>query len=81
MIFTDKKMIEKKSPPANQGNQQELVFTKKNYQLLLISIAIVVLGFILMIGTTDIYDFRKTLLAPMVVLAGFAFGIYAILKK
>ena len=74
-------MIEKKSTPLSQENKNELVFTKKNYQLLLISIAIVVLGFILMIGTTDIYDFRKTLLAPMVVLGGFGFGVYAILKK
>ncbi|EDM34597.1 hypothetical protein PBAL39_23988 [Pedobacter sp. BAL39] len=73
-------MAEKKSTSANQDNN-EMVFTKKNYQLLLISIAIVVVGFILMIGTTDIYDFRKTLLAPMVVLFGFAFGVYAILKK
>lgn len=74
-------MTEKKTSPASQGNKSELVFTKKNYQLLLISIAIVVVGFILMIGTTDIYDFRKTLLAPMVVLFGFGFGVYAILKK
>jgi hypothetical protein len=74
-------MVEKKSTPASQGTKSELVFTKKNYQLLLISIAIVVIGFILMIGTTDIYDFRKTLLAPMVVLFGFGFGVYAILKK
>lgn len=74
-------MTEKKISPANQGTKSELVFTKKNYQLLLISIAIVALGFILMIGTTDIYDFRKTTLAPMVVLFGFGFGVYAILKK
>jgi len=74
-------MIEKKASPLNRENKSELVFTRKNYQLLLISIAIVAIGFTLMIGTTDIYDFRKTLLAPMVVLAGFGFGIYAILKK
>ena len=74
-------MIEKKTTPASQDHRNELVFTKKNYQLLLISMAIVVLGFILMMGDTDIYDFRKTLLAPMVVLFGFGFGIYAILKK
>jgi len=74
-------MIEKKSTPVHQDTKSELVFNKKNYQLLIISIAIVVLGFILMMGTTDIYDFRKTLLAPMVVLAGFGFGVYAILKK
>jgi hypothetical protein len=74
-------MIEKKSTPANSGVQNELVFTKKNYQLLLISIAIVVLGFVLMSGTTDIYDTRKTLIAPVVVLFGFGFGVYAVLKK
>ena len=75
-------MAEKQSAPVKQEQQSELVFTKKNYQLLLISIAIVVLGFILMIGGDgDIYDMRRTLLAPMTVLFGFAFGIYAILKK
>lgn len=74
-------MIEKKTNPATQDPKNEMVFTKKNYQLLLISMAIVVAGFMLMIGTTDIYDLRKTLLAPMVVLFGFGFGIYAILKK
>ena len=74
-------MIEKKSTPTQQDNKSELVFTKKNYQLLLISIAIVVVGFVLMSGTTDIYDFRKTTLAPLVVLFGFGFGVYAILKK
>jgi hypothetical protein len=74
-------MIEKKSIPVNQETKSELVFSRKNYQLLIISICIVVLGFVLMSGTTDIYDFRKTTLAPMVVLFGFGFGVYAILKK
>ncbi|MBG6236826.1 hypothetical protein IWX76_003428 [Pedobacter sp. CAN_A7] len=74
-------MTDKKTIPGHQDHKSELVFTKKNYQLLLISIAIVVLGFVLMIGDTNIYDFRKTLLAPLVVLFGFGFGVYAILKK
>jgi hypothetical protein len=74
-------MLEKKSSPVQQDVKSELVFTKKNYQLLIISMLIVVFGFILMIGDTDIYDFRKTLLAPMVVLFGFGFGVYAVLKK
>ena len=74
-------MLDKKTSPIT-GQKEELVFTKKNYQLLLISIAIVVIGFILMMGTGgDIYDTRRTLIAPMVVLFGFSFGIYAILKK
>lgn len=75
-------MAEKKSAPVKQDGSTEMVFSKKNYQLLIISIAIVVVGFLLMIGTTgDIYDTRRTLIAPMVVLFGFGFGIYAVLKK
>ncbi len=74
-------MLEKKINPA-AGQKEELVFTKKNYQLLIISIAIVVIGFVLMMGAGgDIYDTRRTLIAPMVVLFGFGFGVYAILKK
>jgi hypothetical protein len=75
-------MTEKKSAPVKQEQKTEMVFTKENYKLLLISIGIVVLGFLLMIGAEgDIYDTRRTLLAPMVVLFGFGFGIYAVLKK
>ena len=74
-------MLNKKTTPI-AGKKEELVFSKKNYQLLLISIAIGVDGFILMVGTGgDIYDTRRTLIAPMVVLFGFSFGIYAVLKK
>jgi len=70
--------------PKNQSKEQankDLVFGKKNYQLMLLSILVVVLGFVLMIGDTDIYDFRKIVLAPMVVLIGFGIGFFAILKK
>jgi hypothetical protein len=75
-------MADQKSNSATQKQKEELVFSKKNYQLLLISIAIVVLGFLLMMGADgDIYDTRRTLIAPVVVLFGFAFGVYAVLKK
>jgi hypothetical protein len=57
------------------------VFGKSNYRWMLISMAIVVIGFLLMTGDTDIYDSRKIVIAPVVVLAGFAVGFYAILKK
>ena len=58
-----------------------LVFTKRNYQLFLLSIARVAIGFLLMMGTTDIYSFTKITLAPIVVVAGFALGVVAILIK
>ena len=65
----------------SDSSNENFVFGKVNYRLMLISIAIVALGFILMIGETDIYDFRKTVIAPVVVLGGFALGFFAILKK
>jgi len=63
---------------------------RENYRLLLIGFGIIVLGFILMIGggskdpnvfSEEIFSFRRITLAPIVVLFGFAFEIYAIMKK
>ncbi|SOD15447.1 DUF3098 domain-containing protein [Pedobacter xixiisoli] len=75
-------MSDKKITSATQNQKEELVFTKKNYQLLIISMVIVVVGFLLMMGADgDIYDTRRTLIAPITVLFGFGFGVYAILKR
>lgn len=75
-------MAQKKSTStATESTQIQFVFGKSNYRLMLISIAVVALGFILMIGDKDIYDFRKIVLAPIVVLIGFGIGFFAILKK
>lgn len=73
--------MQKQTNTSDKNNQINFVFGKSNYQFLLISIALVILGFILMIGETDIYSFRKIVLAPIVVLGGFGLGFYAILKK
>lgn len=70
-----------KNTPGNDTQHEPFVFGKNNYRLMLLGIAVVILGFILMIGDTDIYSFRKIVLAPIVVLAGFAIGFFAILKK
>ncbi len=68
----------------------EMALEKENYKLLAIAFAIVVLGFLLMMGGRSddpnvfneaVYSFRRITLAPMVVLFGFLFGIYAIMKK
>jgi hypothetical protein len=59
----------------------QFVFDKGNYRMLFISIAVIFIGFALMSGTTDIYDTRKIVIAPLTVLAGFAIGFFAIFKK
>ncbi|WP_121245806.1 DUF3098 domain-containing protein [Mucilaginibacter phyllosphaerae] len=70
----------KTQAPVNTTPVQ-FIFTKDNYRWLIISIAVVAFGFVLMSGTTDIYSTTKIVIAPIVVLAGFGLGFYAILKK
>lgn len=66
---------------TQQPQKTAFVFGKRNYQLFLLSIAVVILGFILMAGTEDIYSFTKITLAPLIVVIGFALGIVSILIK
>lgn len=72
---------ESKSNTTN-STHKSMIFNKNNYMLTTISLGVVVLGFILMSGTSgDIYDFRRTVIAPIVVIAGFIIGIFAIFYK
>lgn len=73
-------MASSKNNPSD-SSKNDFIFGKSNYQLMLLSIVVVIIGFALMTGTTDIYDFRKIVLAPIVVLVGFGIGFFAILKK
>jgi hypothetical protein len=66
---------------ASNHTPAQFVFDKGNYRLLFIAIAVIFIGFALMSGTTDIYETRKIVIAPLVVLAGFAIGFLAIFKK
>ncbi len=72
-----------KENKSNTSQQPKvMIFNKNNYLMTAISLGIVVLGFVLMSGTEgDIYDFRRTVIAPIVVIAGFVVGIYAIFYK
>jgi len=62
----------------------------QNYKLMAIGFGIIVLGFILMAGggtddpnvfNKEIFNFRRITLAPVLLLAGFIFEVYAIMKK
>jgi hypothetical protein len=71
----------KTQPPVTTTAPVQFIFGKENYKWLIISIAVVAFGFVLMSGTTDIYSTTKIVIAPIVVLAGFGLGFYAILRK
>jgi len=76
-----KQVSEKKTEPY-------FIFEKKNFKVMLIGLAVIALGFILMVGggsddpevfNPDIYNWQRIRLAPMLVLLGFGIEVYAIL--
>ncbi len=78
-------MIKKENEPRFQ-----FALSKENYILLAIGFVIILIGFLLMMGgrsddpnvfNEGIFSFRRITLAPLVVLLGFIFEIYAIMKK
>ena len=80
-------MAQKITPKAEIG----FALPKENYKYLLIGFIIIIIGFALMIGgrtddpnvfnAEEIFSFRRITLAPIVVLIGFAFEMWAIMRK
>ena len=70
-------------------DKKDFAFDKINFILLAVGMAIVVIGFLLMVGpnTTDttfepdIFSTRRTKVAPIVCLFGFVSMIYAVVRK
>ena len=72
----------------NENTKKEFLFNKRNYRFLLLSIALIAIGFIIMEGggsedpnvfNPEIFNFRRIRLAPTIVLTGFGLAIYTIL--
>lgn len=66
------------------------VFDKSNYQLVILGLIFIALGFIMMSGggsddpnvfDRSIFNFRRITLAPILVLIGYIIEVYAIMKK
>jgi len=76
----------KKQEPQNV----DFALGKENYYLIIAGFVIILIGFLLMVGgksdnpnvfNKEIFSFRRITLAPIVVLFGFIFEIYAIMKR
>ena len=65
---------------AKKTTDLEFPLRKENFILMAVGFVIIIIGYILMSGDENIYDFRKTTLAVIVVMFGYAFEVYAILK-
>lgn len=72
-------------------SSNNLLFGKENYKWVFIGVALVILGMLLMIGgfnenpnewdESSIYGFRRTVLAPAVIIAGLIVNVIALFKK
>ncbi len=77
----------KTKAPEVAEEQKAMPFGKQNFIIVLIGLALIALGFILMIGggssdpdvfNEKMFDFQRITLAPILVLAGFVVEIVAI---
>ena len=73
-----------------EKNNLGFAFTKQNYMLLLIGVALICAGLLLMIGggsddpavfSDKIFDSQRLTLAPILIAAGFIVEIFAIMNK
>lgn len=82
----------KKQTPANRpATDATMPFRRRNYILMLAGIGAIILGFILLSGGAsdnpaaefnhDMFSFRRLYIAPLLLLAGFLFEIYAIMYR
>lgn len=70
-------------------DKRNFAFDKTNFILLVVSMVIVVIGFLLMTGPAstdaayepDIFSVRRVKVAPVVCLIGFVSMIYAVIRK
>ncbi len=89
--MSDVKKTPTTAPKANNNaNQGQFIFGRENYILLLAALALIILGYVLMAGggsddpnvfSEEIFSARRITIAPIVILSGFALGVYAILRK
>lgn len=86
------KIAADKSKVADKANAElQMPLGKQNYILMAAGFGLIVLGFILMTGGGNndpnvfeaerLFSFRRITLAPILVLAGFALEVYAIMKR
>ena len=86
---------EKEQKQSTTPVKTSLVFNRDNYKWMLIGGAVIILGYLLMIGKTDdlfigralfeegisFSSHIKVTIAPLLVLIGFGIEIYAIMKR
>lgn len=88
-----KKLIEKIKTRFNSATDQhdaEMALTLKNYILLAVGLVVIIIGMALMCGggsdnpevfNYEMFSWRRITLAPILIVGGFVFEIYALMKR
>ena len=75
---------------ATDKNDEQMTLTIKNYILLIAGLVVIIIGMVLMAGggsddpnvfNYDMFSWRRITLAPILIVGGFAFEVYALLKR
>lgn len=75
---------------ATDKNDEQMTLTIKNYILLIAGLVVIIIGMVLMAGggsddpnvfNYDMFSWQRITLAPILIVGGFAFEVYALLKK
>lgn len=88
--MAEKKVVVKLKEDVAPKKQESFVFSKLNYQLLIIGLVVIFIGFLLMAGggsddpakfDSGIFSFRRVTLGPVIVLIGFVLEGVAIMYR
>ena len=75
---------------ATDKNDEQMPLTVRNYVLIIAGFIVILLGMVLMTGGSsddpavfnyDMFSWRRITLAPILIVGGFAFEVYALLKR
>jgi hypothetical protein len=90
MIYTINKKYMALNDLKDTEKKSGFPIPASSYKMILIGLGIILLGFVLMMGggssdpnvfNEDVFSFRRITLAPIVVLAGFGFIFWAIMRR
>lgn len=78
-------------PAKSVSPEDRFPFTRENYVVMIVGLAVIALGYLLMVGGASpdpnefypdqVYSWRRITLAPIVIVIGFLVEVYAIMKR
>ena len=74
-------MAKRISVSKTADTSKSMVFTKENYILLIIGVALIFIGFLMMYLENEIDGFISLYLSPILIVGGFSEIVYAIMKR